>query len=69
MWGLRLYNGHDEPQLSIFFPNPFLTDDDGLREEPDWSRLAMWESFAHRYLGRAPEAFDRSGKGFAQGGG
>lgn len=63
-WGARLFNGGGEQQLTIFFPNPFLTDDDGVRDTPDWARLDLWEAMARRHLGRDPEAKDRSGKGF-----
>jgi hypothetical protein len=63
-WGFRMFNGKGEPQITIFFPNPFLTDDDGIAEQPDWSRLAVWDDVARRYLGRAPDPRDRSGKGF-----
>lgn len=66
-WGFRMFNGKSEPQITIFFPNPFLTDDDGIADHPDWSRLAMWEDVAQRYLGRAPDPRDRSGKGFRHG--
>ncbi len=63
-WGLRLFNGHEEQLLTIFFPNPFLTDSDGLAEEPDWERLRTWEAVGRTYLGRELDEADRSGKGF-----
>lgn len=63
-WGFRMFNGKDEPQISIFFPNPFLTDEDGIADTPDWRRLAVWEDIARRYLDRAPDPRDRSGLGF-----
>lgn len=65
-WQLRLFNGDDTPQLNIFFPNPFLTDEDGLADTPDWSRLEAWDDVAIRYLGRemTQDPLDRSGKGF-----
>jgi hypothetical protein len=44
-----------------------LTDNDGIADQPDWSRLAMWEDVARRYLGRAPDPRDRSGKAFRHG--
>lgn len=64
-WGLRFYNGAGEPQLSVFFPNPFLADDQ-LLEQPDWSKLEAWETFGRRYLGREPDGLDRLGKGFGR---
>lgn len=63
-WGLRLFNGHDEQLITIFFPNPFLTDTDGLADEPDWTRLATWEAIGRTYLGRDLDEADRTGKGF-----
>lgn len=64
-WGLRLFNGADQPQMSVFFPNPFLADDTML-DEPDWSRLACWEDMQRRYLGREPDGRDRLGRGFGR---
>lgn len=42
-WGLRLFNGKDEQQMTVFLPNPFLADDLKPLAEPDWSRLALWD--------------------------
>jgi hypothetical protein len=66
IWQLRLFNGDDTPQLNIFFPNPFLTDEDGIADQPDWSRLNVWDDIATRYLGReqAQDPLDRTGQGF-----
>ena len=66
IWQLRLFNGDDTPQLNIFFPNPFLTDADGIADSPDWSRLEVWDDIATRYLGReqVQDPLDRSGSGF-----
>lgn len=66
-WSLRLLNGAGEQQLTVFFPNPFLTDDDRIAETPNWRRLAAWEDIAAKYLDRAPDPRDRSGRGFADG--
>ena len=66
-WGLQMFNGQGEQQISIFFPNPFLTDEDGIAEDPDWSRLSTWEDIGRRYLGRELDAADRSGRGFGHG--
>lgn len=66
-WGARFLNGKGEEQMSIFFPNPFLTDNQQIAQKPDWSRLAVWEDLSWRYLGRKPEPKDRSGKGFSHG--
>ncbi|MBP5856238.1 hypothetical protein KAJ83_04400 [Marivibrio halodurans] len=64
IWGLRLFNGADEQLITIFFPNPYLTDADGLAETPDRSRLTTWEAIGRSYLGRELDDADRTGKGF-----
>ena len=66
-WGLRLVNGAGEEQITVFFPNPFLSDDDEILKTPDWSRLAVWEALLRRYLGREPDGRDRLATGFAHG--
>jgi hypothetical protein len=67
-WGLRLYNGKDEQQLTVFLPNPFLTREMGIAKEPDWSRLTLWDHLRERWLGLAePDPLDRAGRGFQHG--
>lgn len=66
-WGLKLDNGAGEQQMTIYFPNPFLSDDDEILAEPDWPRLAVWDALMARTLGRAPDPKDRSAQGFACG--
>jgi hypothetical protein len=65
-WGLRLYNGHDEQQATIVFPNPFLSADGRkVLNPPDWARLALWDEVRFRYAGvKGPDPVDRSGTGF-----
>ena len=63
-WGFEMWNGAGEPMISVFFPNPFIEDDDALAEVPDFSRLATWRSIAGVWLRRAPEAIDEEGRGF-----
>ena len=60
-WGLRLLNGHDEQQLTVFLPNPFLTDDLKPAARPDWSRLALWDHLRKTTLGLPPDPKDRTG--------
>ncbi|AWB08353.1 hypothetical protein A6A40_25285 (plasmid) [Azospirillum humicireducens] len=67
-WGLRLFNGKGDQQMTLFFPNPFLGENDRILKEPDWSRLSMWDRFRERYLGLMPDPLDRSGRGFRCGG-
>jgi hypothetical protein len=65
-WGLRLFNGKGEQQITILLPNPFLhPETDKILKVPDWSRLALWDHLRSRWLGlAAPDPFDRSGLGF-----
>ena len=67
-WGFEMWNGKGENGLSIFFPSPFLGDDDSLLDSSDFSRLATWRSIASRWLGREPEALDEQGAGFRKSG-
>ena len=66
-WGLRLFNGAGDEQMTIFLPNPFIGDDDTILPEPDWSRLTLWDDLGRRYLGREPDGRDRLGTGFSHG--
>jgi hypothetical protein len=63
-WGFEMRNGAGEPMISIFFASPFLSAGDKVSKEPMWDRLAMWRDISQRYLGRAAEAFDASGRGY-----
>ena len=63
-WGLRLFNGNGEQQMNVFFPNPFLTEAGKITRSPDWNRLAVWDRVRKQALGLAPDARDRSSKGF-----
>jgi hypothetical protein len=65
-WGLRLFNGAGEQQLTILLPNPFLSRGDEILRKPDWSRLALWDALRARWTGApGPDPRDRSGTGFA----
>ncbi len=65
-WGLRLFNGKGEQQITVLLPNPFLDPEtDKVLKVPDWSRLALWDRLRARWLGlEAPDPVDRSGRGF-----
>ena len=64
-WGLRLFNGRGEQQITVLLPNPFLDADDNIRPTPDWSRLELWDRLRAQWLGLCePDPLDRSGKGF-----
>ncbi len=66
-WGLRLFNGKGEQQLTIFLPNPFLGEDGTMLKTPDWSRLALWDRLRRTCLGIEPDARDRAAKRFSHG--
>ena len=64
-WGLRLFNGKEEQQITVLLPNPFLDNDDKILKTPDWSRLDLWDRLRARWLGLAePDPLDRASKGF-----
>ncbi len=64
-WGLRLFNGEGEQQATILLPNPFLSPEDKLLEDPDWSRLALWDELRAAWTGASgPDPADRSSRGF-----
>lgn len=63
-WGFEMRNGADQPMITIFFASPFLAAGDKVSKEPIWERLAMWRDISQRYLGRGPEEFDASGRGY-----
>ncbi len=65
-WGIRLFNGKGEQQITILLPNPFLhPETDKILKTPDWSRLALWDVLRAQWLGLTiPDPFDRSGRGF-----
>ncbi|MGZ8766512.1 MAG: DUF7676 family protein [Acidimicrobiia bacterium] len=63
-WGLRLFNGADEQQLTVLLPNPFLDDDQMPQERPDWDRLACWDALRATYLGHAADPRDRTATRF-----
>lgn len=66
-WGFEMWNGKNEPMISIFFPNPFINEDDSLADDPDWTRLKTWRAVAGKWLGRDPEPLDEEGRGFRAG--
>jgi hypothetical protein len=68
-WGLRLFNGEGEQQMTVLLPNPFLSPDgEKLLKTPDWSRLALWDMIRERWLNLdEPDPIDRSGLRFTHG--
>jgi hypothetical protein len=65
-WGLRLFNGEGEQQVTILMPNPFLSPDgEKVLKTPDWSRLALWDALRARWTGaEGPDPADRSASRF-----
>ncbi|WP_432057833.1 DUF7676 family protein [Streptomyces sp. bgisy022] len=67
-WGLRLFNGRGEQQMTVLLPNPFLTDRQEILDTPDFTRLTAWDALRERFLSLPPDPLDRTGKGFAHSG-
>ena len=65
-WGLRMFNGKNQPQIAIFFPNPYVTDFDEVTGDPDWTRIELWENILPRYTGNSLDGLDRQGRGFGR---
>lgn len=66
-WGLRMFNGADEQQLTVMLANPFLDDAQQPLTIPDWDRLACWDELREAYLGLAPDPRDRTALRFHHG--
>jgi hypothetical protein len=68
-WGMRLFNGEGEQQVTILLPNPFLSPDgEQVLKTPEWSRLALWDRLRARWCGQSePDPLDRAGRRFAHG--
>jgi hypothetical protein len=58
-WNLRLWNGHGEQMITVFFPNPYLDEQGHRRREPDWSRLHLWDRVRREFLGLEADPRDR----------
>jgi hypothetical protein len=63
-WGLRLLNGAGIQQISFMLPSPFLSDDQQIVQEPDWSRLVLWDRLRQKYLGIGPDPIGFLTSGF-----
>lgn len=59
-WGLRLFNGDGEQQMTVFLPNPYLTIEQKVLKEPNFDHLKMWDHLRKQYLGLEPDPLDRS---------
>jgi hypothetical protein len=52
-WGLRLWNGHGEQMVTVYFPNPWLDDRLERVREPRWERTELWERLRATYAAAA----------------
>ena len=59
-WGLRLFNGAGEQQLTVFLPNPYLTVEQKILKEPNFDNLALWDHLRKTWLGLDPDPLDRT---------
>jgi hypothetical protein len=64
-WMFRMFNGDGDQMMTVLLPNPFLDDGDRILDEPDWSRLALWDTLRARYLDLPADPVDRSAGRFA----
>jgi|RhiMetdeSRZDD1v2_1073273.scaffolds.fasta_scaffold610809_2 hypothetical protein len=61
-WGFRMFNGQGDQQITILFPNPFVSEEQQFYDTPRWERLKLWDQIRKRYLELESEIFDRSGR-------
>jgi len=68
-WGIRMFNGKNEQQITILLPNPFLSaTSEKVLKKPEWSHLALWDALRARWLGLTePDPIDRSANRFRHG--
>ncbi|GIW79944.1 MAG: hypothetical protein KatS3mg105_1751 [Gemmatales bacterium] len=68
-WGVRLFNGHGEQQITILLPNPWLSpNNDKVVTQPDWSRLDLWDQLRARWFGLCEQdPVDRAARRFCHG--
>ena len=64
-WMFRMFNGDGDQMMTVLLPNPFLDDNDRILDDPDWSRLALWDELRARFLDLPPDPIDRSAARFA----
>ena len=58
-WGLRMYNGGGDQQMTVFLPSPYLTVEQKPLTKPDFTHLEMWDHLRCMYLGLSPDPLDR----------
>ena len=55
-----MFNGDGDQMVTVLLPNPYLDDTDRMVDEPDWSRLDLWDALRARFLDLPPDPVDRS---------
>jgi len=60
-----MFNGDGDQMMTVLLPYPFLDERDQVLDEPDWSRLALWDLLRARFLDLPPDPVDRSARRFA----
>ncbi|MEM6935837.1 MAG: hypothetical protein AAF552_05245 [Pseudomonadota bacterium] len=58
-WGLRLFNGAGEQQMTVFLPNPYLSFDQKVLKTPNFSHLELWDHLRQTYLNLPSDPLDR----------
>ncbi|MEX2148276.1 MAG: hypothetical protein WED01_14805 [Candidatus Rokuibacteriota bacterium] len=48
-WGVRLWNGRGEQMITVFFPNPYLDEQQHRTREPRWEQTRLWQGLRDRY--------------------
>jgi hypothetical protein len=68
-WGLRLFNGKGEQQITVLLPNPFLSrTTEKVLKKPQWGHLELWDALRARWLGLTePDPRDRAASCFRHG--
>ncbi|MBI4398595.1 MAG: hypothetical protein HY586_05670 [Candidatus Omnitrophica bacterium] len=54
-YGFRMWNGAGEQMITLFFPNPYLTEEMKIKK-PDWTRLELWKGMKAKYSVYHPPA-------------
>ena len=66
-WGFRLCNGGGQQQITVLLPNPHLDAHQNYENQPDWSRLYLWDRLRAKYLAQGVDPTDRTAAGFWHG--
>ncbi len=66
-WGLRLFNGEGEQQITVLLPNPFFDPvTDKFAKRRTGRSSVLWDNLRARWFGLSePDPIDRSGERFS----